>query len=145
MFKKILVATDASPHSVAALRAAVGIARAAGSEIVLLNVVSSLAGFAAIQSEVPAYVLSDEEIETMGSIALDETLKHVDVSAVPLSRRIETGFADNAILRVGQEIGCDLIVMGTKGHNPLAGALLGSITQRVVGMAHCPVMVVKQA
>jgi nucleotide-binding universal stress UspA family protein len=47
------------------------------------------------------------------------------------------------ILRIFQERGCDLIVMGTHGRTGLRHLLFGSVTEDEVRKAHCPVMVVK--
>jgi nucleotide-binding universal stress UspA family protein len=39
--------------------------------------------------------------------------------------------------------GFDLIVIGTSGHSPLGGAIVGSVTQKVIGKAACPVLAIK--
>jgi nucleotide-binding universal stress UspA family protein len=52
------------------------------------------------------------------------------------------GDAAEQILSYAKHGGVDLIVMGNRGHGRLAGLLLGSVTQKVVGLAPCPVLVV---
>jgi nucleotide-binding universal stress UspA family protein len=48
-----------------------------------------------------------------------------------------------AILEVAETCQCELIVMGTRGLGRLGGLLLGSRAQKVISLAHCPVLVVK--
>jgi nucleotide-binding universal stress UspA family protein len=48
----------------------------------------------------------------------------------------------HAIAEVAREERSDLVVMGTRGHTALAGVLLGSVTQRLLHIAPCPVLVV---
>ena len=43
---------------------------------------------------------------------------------------------------IAKQEGADLIIAGTRGHGPLSGLLLGSVTHRLVQIAHCPVLVV---
>ena len=143
MFKKILVATDASEYSVHALVKAVELAKLLGSEIELLHVIDHPAAFVGMHSEAYHMTLTDAEIEDNGNSVLNETVKAVSIGDVPLRRHIATGYADVASLENAEKLGCDLIVMGTKGHRPLIGALMGSVTQRVVSDAECPVLVVK--
>ena len=143
MFKRILVATDASEYSIHALDKAVAIAKLLGAEIELLHVIDHPAAFVGMHSEAYHMTLTDAEIEDIGNSVLNETVKTVSVGDVPLRRHIATGYADVAILETAQKLKCDLIVMGTKGHRPFIGALMGSVTQRVVGDAECPVLVVK--
>jgi nucleotide-binding universal stress UspA family protein len=143
MFKRILVATDASEYSVHALKQAVELAKLAGGEIELLHVVDHPAAFVGMHSEAYHMTLTDDEIAEIGNSVLNETVKTVSVGDVPLRRHIATGYADIAILEYAEKYKADLIVMGTKGHRPLVAALMGSVTQRVVGDANCPVLVVK--
>jgi nucleotide-binding universal stress UspA family protein len=53
------------------------------------------------------------------------------------------GETTSEILRVAEEEGCDLIVMGTKGRTGLARMLLGSVAETVLRQAPCPVLTVR--
>jgi nucleotide-binding universal stress UspA family protein len=50
---------------------------------------------------------------------------------------------DQAIVRLAEEIGAGLIVMGSRGLGGVRRALMGSVSDSVVRHAHCPVMVVR--
>jgi nucleotide-binding universal stress UspA family protein len=50
---------------------------------------------------------------------------------------------DEAIVHLAEEIGADLIVMGSRGFGGLRRALLGNVADSVVRHAHCPVLVVR--
>jgi nucleotide-binding universal stress UspA family protein len=49
------------------------------------------------------------------------------------------------IADVAREVGADLVVMGTRGHGPIAGMLLGSVVLRLLHVAPCPVVAVPAA
>ena len=55
------------------------------------------------------------------------------------------GHAAHMIVDAAREHGGDVIVAGTRGHAPVAGLLLGSVTQRLLHVSHCPVLVVPVA
>jgi nucleotide-binding universal stress UspA family protein len=48
----------------------------------------------------------------------------------------------HAIAEVAEQANADLIVAGTRGHSPVAGLLLGSVIQRIIHIARCPVLAV---
>ena len=56
---------------------------------------------------------------------------------------IHVGEPPEVICKMAGELGCDLIVMGTHGRNPLAGLVMGSVATRVLHLAPCPVLLVK--
>src|SRR5581483_6327505 len=55
---------------------------------------------------------------------------------------VMVGGPAHAIKSIAKEANADLIVVGTRGHSPVAGLLLGSVTQRLLHIAHCPVLAV---
>ena len=69
----------------------------------------------------------------------------IEVGELPgtLVKEILEGPVAEAVLRVAQVRENDLIIMGTRGLSRLAGALLGSQSQKVVAHANCPVLLVR--
>ncbi|MDX6598141.1 MAG: hypothetical protein QOE87_2028 [Gaiellales bacterium] len=51
----------------------------------------------------------------------------------------------HVIAEVAENAKAEVIVTGTRGHTAIAGLLLGSVTQRLLHLAHCPVLVVPLA
>lgn len=142
MFEKILVATDASEYSCRALKLALELGRKFQAEVELLFVtyipdVSGNYNFAY------NFVVSPEQIEEAGELALEATLKGVDVSGVSLKTKKRQGYPANAILQEIEEENIDLVVMGSHGYGPIMGSVLGSVSQRVLQRAECPVLIVK--
>ena len=60
-----------------------------------------------------------------------------------MGRDVRSGVAVDAILKLATEEGCDLIIIGTHGRGGLSRFLLGSVADRVVRLAPCPVMTVR--
>ena len=59
------------------------------------------------------------------------------------TRNVETGSRPKAIIRVAQETNSDIIIMGSRGLGIFKGALIGSVSQKVIEDSPVPVMVVK--
>lgn len=142
MYKKILVPTDASEYSRRALITALELARKFQAEVVLLFVTYTPEAYWGYN---PAYTIeiSKEQIEETGKHTLMTALAGIDVGDVPLQKQTISGHPSNVILEeiVNQNI--DLVVMGSHGYGPIAGSVLGSVSQRVLRKATCPVLVVK--
>lgn len=142
MVKKILVPTDGSEYSRRALSTAVEYAKALNAEIVLFHVVSQPPTHMYDFTIKEYYPLSEEQVEAIGAKVFEATLEGLEVEKIPISKKVVTGYPASEILNeLSQDL--DLAVMGSRGHRPLKGALLGSVTQRVMAEASCPVMVIK--
>lgn len=138
MFKRILVSIDASEYSRHALSIAVELAEKFNSEIELLHVIEPLdTGMSFLH-----YSFSEEQIDHIGQKVIDATLEGIDVGNVTIIKKIVTGHPASVIIDESKT-GIDLLVMGTRGHGPLAGAVIGSKTQSVLGNTKVPVLVVK--
>ncbi|SHI19649.1 universal stress protein [Desulfosporosinus lacus] len=142
MFKKILVATDASEYSRRALQNALDLARKFQSEIVLLFVTYNPEAYWGYNS---AYTIeiTREEIEERGRLTLEESIKGIDISGVPFKKKMIQGHPSTVILEEVINENIDLVVMGSHGYGPITGAVLGSVSQRVLRKATCPVLIVK--
>jgi nucleotide-binding universal stress UspA family protein len=137
--KRILVPTDFSAHADEAFRVALTLARATGAEVVVFHVAH------------PPAVITER-----GSLLAEPGREPTDLwerfrefqsgdPRVRVEHRVIV--ADRAgakhILEILDQLGCDLIVMGTHGRRGLRHVLFGSLTEDVVRRARCPVMVVK--
>ena len=138
--RKILVPTDFSPHAEEAFRVAHDLAGAIGAGVVVFHVCR------------PPAVVSDAERTLSAPKQAEgkdvwETLRKIQPPDPAVRVEHEVIVADRPdashILRILQERGCDLIVMGTHGRGRLRHLLCGSVTEDVVRQAPCPVMVVK--
>ena len=142
MFKKILVATDTSDYSKKALAAAIDLAKEFDAQIELFHVIDYPALYGGLSLSVDTYVISDEKLEELSGYVMEATLKGIDTKGVVIEKKSVMG---NPAVEIVSESakGFDLIVMGTSGHSPLGGAIIGSVTQKVVGKAACPVLAIK--
>lgn len=142
MFKKILVATDASEYSRRALQTAVDLAQKFQAEIILLFVAYTPEAYWGYNSAYSIQITKDE-IEEKGWLTLGAALEGIDLKNVPLKKRMIQGHPSNVILEEIEKGSIDLAVMGSHGYGPIAGAVLGSVSQRVLRKAACPVLIVK--
>ncbi len=140
MFKTIVWATDGSDAADRALPYAKSLAQGRGRRLVVVHAEELLVGRAGGYP-----VLADEDdfqTKIRGQVAkareegFDATFKLV------------SGGASQAAHLIGdaaEEVGADVIIVGTRGHGPIAGLLLGSVTQRLLHIAPCPVLAVPES
>jgi nucleotide-binding universal stress UspA family protein len=76
---------------------------------------------------------------------MEEVLHRMAVPelTIRVERRLEEGDPATQIVRVAQETGCDLIVLGTHGRTGLDRLLMGGVAEQVVRLASCPVLTLK--
>jgi nucleotide-binding universal stress UspA family protein len=139
--RRILVPTDFSDAASEAVQAAVVLARAFDAGIELLHVTATVALPPPPMEVVPFSVLMPELLQRVRE-RLTEEAKRVQAAGVPCDSHSREGSPHLEIIKRAQELGADLIVMGTHGHGGLAHAVLGSVTERVLHKSRCPVLVV---
>lgn len=142
MFKKILVATDASEFSRRALITALEIAQKYDAEVELLFVTYIKEVYWG-NNVTYGILVPQDQIDEAGDLALQATLEGIDIGNVPLKKKKVQGYPATMILEEAEKEGIDLVVMGSHGYGPITGSILGSVSQRVLQRAGCPVLIVK--
>ena len=137
MFNKILWATDGSAGADHALRYARDLARATGAELVVVHGEEMSSGRSSI-----GYTRRVDEDDLEAKIK--RQVAEVTDSGIPVRVKMIGGHAHPATLiaEVAEDVGADLVVVGTRGHTPLAGLMLGSVTDRLLHILRCPVLAV---
>jgi nucleotide-binding universal stress UspA family protein len=146
MFSRILVPTDFSPSSAAALDYARRLAATFGSSLRILHVIDDPTssseyvadGFAPSTGDIRTALLDNasKRLEHIMSL-VDRSRYHVRTDAV-------MGTPAAAIIDYAASTGTNLIVMGTHGRTGLAHLLMGSVAEQVVRAAPCPVLTVRE-
>jgi len=141
---RILVPTDFSEHSANALGYAVAFAEKFGAELHLLHVVQDLAMFLPDSVTAgPPLMPPVDQLTAATRAALDRIVAENHLSHLPVHTDIREGTPFYEIIRFAREKDIDLIVMGTHGRSGLVHVLLGSVTEKVVRKAPCPVLTVR--
>lgn len=145
-FSKILLASDGSEYAIRAAEAAAELAKGLGAEVAILHVVT----MPLVQSSVPGTPTIDLDpgavtayIEQVRDAVALRTGHILDEAGVPYTTLTEVGHPAEAIVRVAEDDGYDLIVMGSRGMSEIRSFLLGSVSDKVSHHAPCPVMIVK--
>jgi nucleotide-binding universal stress UspA family protein len=143
-FRTVVVAYDFSPHSQAALEAAVDLVRRLGSDLHLLHVVQTPAYAYGAYGGAALAPLDMTHVREGAAASLGE----VADGLAGLTGRCETHVAEGVglaalIQETAEKLGADLIVMGTHGRTGLAHVFLGSVAERTLRGAPCPVLTVQ--
>jgi glycine betaine transporter len=144
-FRTILCPVDFSPSAEKALRYAEGLAKQFGSEIVLVHAY-----------EDPAYIMPmtgylGPEAGLINQLRahLEEQMERWKTAVANAGFVVRTeileGVAHQVVVDAAAEHHADLIVMSTHGRTGLSLALMGSVAERVIRLAQCPVLTVRSA
>jgi nucleotide-binding universal stress UspA family protein len=138
MFKTIVWANDGSESAEKALPLVKALAKEGGATITIVHVVERVEGIGAVgvphradEPEVQAH-LRELAAELTGEGINTELEIKGDVGTRPA----------HAVVDVARSLGADLIVAGTRGRTAIGGLLVGSVTNRLLHVAPCPVLVV---
>jgi nucleotide-binding universal stress UspA family protein len=147
MYRNIFIPTDGSELSQKAVAEGVELAKSLGAKVT--------AYFAAppatpiiYRDHFPVGYATPEEHLRMIEAATAKVLGFVDAAAKAAGVPCETvhttsDFPEEEILKIAAKHNCDLIVMATHGQGGLRGALIGSVTQKVLNLAKIPVLVIR--
>jgi nucleotide-binding universal stress UspA family protein len=136
VFKTIVLAVDGSESSDLAVAAAADLARESGGRIVAVHIKEMVAGrFAG-----PVHV--DEDDLQVKIRAQVQELKDSGVNISLEMHSTMTGGPAPIVADTAAREDADVIVSGTRGHTALAGVIVGSVAQRLLHLAPCPVLVV---
>ena len=141
-FHRILVPVDFSKHSDAALDLAIELAKESGAEILLVlayELPSSVT--MAYGVAIPQSVW--DGVQEAATAKLNEALARTKAAGVAGTTHLLTAPAADAIAETAAAHKVDLIVMGTRGLTGLRHVLLGSVAERTIRIAPCPVLTVK--
>jgi nucleotide-binding universal stress UspA family protein len=139
--KRILVPTDLSEGAAQALDYACELARTLDAEVHLLNVVG-IPSLGVPELGVALTATMIDRIVVDNQTALDELVR-TRCTGKTGPALVRSGDPREVINRTAQEIGADLIVMGTHGRRGISRALLGSVAETVVRSAPCAVLTVR--
>lgn len=145
MFKHVLLPTDGSPQSEAAVRQGIALAKEQQARVTGIHVVPEFHVFTYHPD-----MLEDTraEYDRDSKAQATKILAAVEDAARAAGVPCETVCATNdepyeAIIRTADEKGCDLIAMASHGRKGMKGLLVGSETQKVLTHSHQPVMVLR--
>lgn len=141
-FRTILVPVDFSSHASSALKLAVRMAQDSSATVHVLHAYAlPLALNSPYPVKIPESVL--EALREEAARKLEETLDEVSASGVKFEKHLVQASPAAGIVDAARDLEVDLIVMGTRGLTGLAHVLLGSVAERTLRAAPCPVLTVK--
>jgi nucleotide-binding universal stress UspA family protein len=139
MFSKILHANDGSEHAFHALVLALALAKQNNSELHMVSVEEI--------DYMPEFI--EDVRQQTGTAArrfhkvLQRARAMAEDSHVKLDTHVIAGHPVRDIVELAKELKVELLVIGATGHSALYDRLIGSRADRIVQLAHCPVLVVK--
>jgi nucleotide-binding universal stress UspA family protein len=137
MFKTILWATDGSETAAHALPYALGLAEPEQAKLVVAHAREIFAGHAG------GYPVLADESELRAKISSQvKDLNTGGLEATFIVRTCSANHAARTIAEIAEEVGADLIVVGTHGYGRVAGLLVGSVTQGLLHTGVCPVLAI---
>ena len=136
---KILCPIDFSQHAGLVVEWAIHLAQEHGSEVLLLHAYHLPVEFQQLEG---AYLPPDfwDSVKEEAERSLAVYGAKIRAASVPVTEIVREGYPASAILEEAREENADIVVMGSRGLSGLKHLLLGSVAERVVQKAHCPVL-----
>jgi nucleotide-binding universal stress UspA family protein len=140
--RRILIPLDFSHHAEAILEWGVHLAKEHGSQVILVHAYHLPVEFQQLEG---AYLPPDfwTNVKTEAQQVLERHAERLRAQGVAVETVVREGYPATVIQEEAEEQRADLIVIGTRGLSGLKHLLLGSVAERVVQKAPCPVLTVK--
>lgn len=145
---KIICPVDFSEPSDAALISAVELAKRFSAEIILVHAINELD-----PTPSPSYTLTHHLMDQIPQImrqmtenankAMQELIENHVGEQIPTNRRVVIGDPAQSIVNLAEDEQADLIVMATHGRSGIKGLVFGSVAEKVVRSASCPVLTMR--
>ena len=136
LYSHILVATDGSKFSEAAVCYAVRLAKETEAKLTIIHV-ANVHGYVEV-----LWHDMKRRYRKEGERVLEEVKERCDLEGIDAETLLEEGVPYLKIVEAAKRLHCDLIILGSHGHSGLEKILLGSVVERVIGISPVPVMVV---
>jgi nucleotide-binding universal stress UspA family protein len=139
MFNRIVLGIDGSDHAAKATEVTAELAKALGSEVLVLHVLERIAA----SKGAPA---TDVELPRDATGLVEEAAARLKKEGIKTNERVVTapsGRVVPEILAAAEEASADLIVVGSRGLSDFTGLLVGSVSHKLIQHASCPVLVVR--
>jgi nucleotide-binding universal stress UspA family protein len=141
-FNRILVATDFSAHAEKATESAVSLAKTFGASIDLVHAIA-IPWPVITPYEVSLPGVYVEETRRAARDSLEQRAEKIQAEGIEVRTHLEDAPPAEAIVASAKALASDLIVIGTHGHSGLKHVLLGSVAERTLRTAPCPVLTIK--
>lgn len=142
-FQRILVPVDFQGASIRALELAADLALGDRATVLLAHVVPGSALLLPEAHQTDAPPLGDPWAERQAKQRLAELARAIIPAAVERRQIVRVGDPATELLQLQKECGADLVVMGTHGRSGVARLVLGSVAERLLRDAGCPVMTIR--
>lgn len=141
MFHTILLATDGSENALRATEAAIELATDLSvSKVLVVHVVGKAPSESQlVRAGLDVHALLEEEARQVIRPSLDL----LDGAKIPYSLYVSLGDPAAVILGLVEKEPVEMLVIGSRGLGALSGLVMGSVSQKLVRLAPCPVLIVK--
>ena len=140
--ERIMIATDGSRGAKRALDAAARLARRLNGELTVITAGGTISALD-LRRLVRGTGGVEDALEALANKILDDACKRAkSIGVRRIKRQSETGDAATVILDAARRKRVDFLVVGRHGFGPLTGWLLGSVSQKIMSLAPCKVIVV---
>jgi nucleotide-binding universal stress UspA family protein len=144
VFKRIVVGVDGSNPSKDAARYAIDLAKKVGARVHIVTVIDYSTFYTTTSAGVAAWAGVLNSIRDSARSILNATVHEAQKAGVTNSSALlESHDAATGIVKEAEKIEADLLIVGSHGRTGLRRVLIGSVAERVMRLAHCPVLVIR--